>query len=493
MEYILILDQGTTSTRAILYDNKSNIVSKSQEDFKQIYPLFGLVEHDPNDIIMSSKNVIYSCISKANVNYSEIKALGITNQRESVVMWDKLTGQAIYNVLVWQDRRTSSYCDSLEKQGLNNMIHQKTGLKIDPYFSATKIKWLLENVPKAKQLLEENRLCVGTIDTFLMFKLSNGKIFKTDYTNASRTLLFNINTLTWDEELLKLFNIPSSILPQVYPSGNLFGYTSQDILGLKLPIMAVSGDQQSSLFGQLCLNMSEIKVTYGTGCFLLMNTQDKKVESKNGLLTTLGCSLTKKPTYALEGSVFIGGALVSWLKDELMLIDSPSQSEEYALKVKDTNGVYIVPAFVGLGAPYWYSQSRGLITGITRGCNKYHLVRACLQAIDFQVKDVIDAMEKDLCLPLKEIKVDGGASVNNFLMQFQADILSKQVIRPTNIEVTSLGVYYLAGIKSNLFTLEELKKSIKIDKVFKPSLEKEEVDELVTGWKKAIDLSLKEY
>lgn len=493
MEYILILDQGTTSTRAILYDNKSNIVSKSQEDFKQIYPLFGLVEHDPNDIIMSSKNVIYSCISKANVNYSEIKALGITNQRESVVMWDKLTGQAIYNVLVWQDRRTSSYCDSLEKQGLNNMIHQKTGLKIDPYFSATKIKWLLENVSQAKQLLKEDRLCVGTIDTFLMFKLSNGKIFKTDYTNASRTLLFNINTLTWDEELLKLFNIPSSILPQVYPSGNLFGYTSQDILGLKLPIMAVSGDQQSSLFGQLCLNMSEIKVTYGTGCFLLMNTQDKKVESKNGLLTTLGCSLTKKPTYALEGSVFIGGALVSWLKDELMLIDSPSQSEEYALKVKDTNGVYIVPAFVGLGAPYWHSQSRGLITGITRGCNKYHLVRACLQAIDFQVKDVIDAMEKDLCLPLKEIKVDGGASVNNFLMQFQADILSKQVIRPTNIEVTSLGVYYLAGIKANLFTLEELKQSIKIDKVFNPSLEKEEVDELVTGWKKAIDLSLKEY
>ncbi len=493
MSYILILDQGTTSTRAILYDEHSTIISKAQEDFNQIYPKEGYVEHNPEDILISCKDVISTCILKANVKYSQIKALGITNQRESIVMWDKLTGEPIYNVLVWQDRRTSLYCKELEKQGLNSMIHKKTGLKIDPYFSATKIKWLLENVSLAKTLLAEDRLCVGTIDTFLMFKLSNGEIFKTDYTNASRTLLYNINTLSWDDELLELFNIPKKILPEVFPSSYEFGYTSLDIIGLRLPILAVSGDQQSSLFGQLCVNMSEIKVTYGTGCFLLMNTQDKKVESKNGLLTTLGCSLTNKPTYALEGSVFIGGALVSWLKDELMLIDTPSQSEEYATKVDNTNGVYIVPAFVGLGAPYWHSSSRGMITGITRGCNKYHLVRACLQSIDFQVKDVIDAMEKDLNLPLKEIKVDGGASVNNFLMQFQADILQKQVVRPSNVEVTSLGVYYLAGIKAKLFTLDELKKSLKVDKIFNPSLSKKEVDDLVTGWKKAIELSLKEY
>lgn len=491
MQYILVLDQGTTSTRAIIYDDKGNIISKVQETFKQIYPTPGYVEHDPADIIGTARSTISQAINKARIKYSQIKAMGITNQRESIVCWNKETGEPIYNVIVWQCSRTNDYCANLKNQGYEELIKEKTGLKIDSYFSATKIKWILDNVPEAKKLMTENKLCVGTIDTFLMFNLSGGQIYATDYTNASRTMLFNIHTLMWDDDLCKLFNIDKHILPEVHPSGYFYGKTSLDILGLEIPICAVAGDQQSALFGQLCTSEKQLKVTYGTGCFLLVNTGSEIVKSKNGLLSTMACSLDEKPNYALEGSVFIGGALVQWLRDELNFFPDVNLSEDFANKVEDTNGVYIIPAFVGMGAPYWNSNSKGLITGLTRGANKYHITRACLEAIDFQVYDVIDAMKKDFDDQINEIKVDGGACVNNFLMQFQADILNIPISRPLNYEVTSLGVYYLAGLKINIFSsIDEIKKMVSNTTVFKPNISEQKSKELIDGWHKSVNLAL---
>lgn len=491
MKYILVLDQGTTSSRVVIYDEKCRVISKAQEEFKQIYPKPGYVEHDPMDILSSSRSVISSAITRAKIKYSEIATMGIANQRETIIAWNKTTGEPIYNAIVWQCHRTSDYCEKLKKDGYENFIHERTGLKIDPYFSATKIKWLFDNVPAVKTLSDENNLCIGTIDTFMMFNLSNGKIFATDYTNASRTLLFNIHTLKWDEDLCKLFNIPMNCLPIVKPSGSFFGYTSSDILGASIPICGVAGDQQSSLFGQLCLNQSEMKVTYGTGCFLLVNTSDKAIDSKHGLLTTLCCSLNDKPNYALEGSVFIGGALIQWLRDELKIIESSDETEKIAMEVPNTNGVVIVPSFVGLGAPYWEFSCTGLITGLTRGVNKNHLVRASLESIAYQVHDVIKAMEKDTKLKIKQVKVDGGASVNNFLLQFQSDILNVEILRPYNIEVTSLGACFLAGLTANIWNdIDMIKQFNTTEKIFKSSIDKEQRKKLLSSWHDAIKKAL---
>ena len=452
MGYIIVIDQGTTSSRAIVFDEKGNIVSSSQEEFRQIYPKPSYVEHDPIDILSSVRSVISTALTRARVKYSEILGIGITNQRETVVVWDKVTGEPLYNAIVWQCRRTKDRCDELRKEGYEDIIKHKTGLKIDSYFSATKIEWLINNVPAVREALEKNTLLVGTIDTYLMWQLSGGKIYKTDYTNASRTMLFNINTLEWDKDLCNLFKIPADILPEVCPSSYNYGTTSGDILGVKLPICGVAGDQQSALFGQSCFNKGDLKVTYGTGCFLLVNSKDEFINSNNGLITTLSCETKDKPMYALEGSVFVGGAVIQWLRDELKLINKASESEELARSVVDNNGVYVVPAFVGMGAPYWRNDAEGMITGITRGTNRCHIVRASLEAICYQVNDLILAMNKDLGYKINNVKVDGGAVVNNFLMEFQADISDALIIRPTNVEVTALGAYYLACLELNIFS-----------------------------------------
>lgn len=490
MKYILVIDQGTTSTRAILYDNKCNLIYKSQQDFKQYYPKVGYVEHDPKEIVQTVRKVISDVVNQTNIGYDEIQCIGITNQRETIVAFDKKDGRPLYNGIVWQCRRSQDYCKQLEKDGYNDLIYSKTGLKIDPYFSATKIKWLFDNVKEVAELAKKGELGLGTIDTYLMYILSKGKIYASDYTNASRTMLFNIHSLTWDKQLCDLFNIPIDILPIVKPSGSYFGLTSKDIIGMEVPITGVSGDQQASLFGQLCLDNSKVKVTYGTGCFLLMNTESELINSKSGLLTTLACSLDNKPNYALEGSVFMGGGLISWLKDELGLISNVSESEKLSLEVKDSNNVVIVPAFVGLGAPYWNSSSRGIITGLTRGVNKNHIVRACLEAIAYQVYDVIKAMEKDTLSSLKEIRVDGGASQNNFLMQFQADLLNMNIIRPLDFELTSKGAAYLSGITSNLFTLKEIKSLPVPSTNFISKIDASKQEELIKKWQQALKLAL---
>lgn len=491
MKYILVLDQGTTSSRVIIYDEKCNVVSMAQEEYKQIYPKPGYVEHDPMDILSSSRSVISVAITRAKIKLSEIATMGIANQRETIIAWNKETGEPLYNAIVWQCHRTADYCEKLKKDGYEKMIHEKTGLKIDPYFSGSKIKWLFDNVPSVSKLAKENKLCVGTVDTFLMFNLSNGKIFATDYTNASRTLLFNIHTLKWDEELCKLFNIPISCLPEVKPSGFYFGDTSVDIVGAKIPICGVAGDQQSSLFGQLCLKKSELKVTYGTGCFLLINTENKCIDSKHGLLSTLCCSLDDKPNYALEGSVFIGGAVIQWLRDELKIIKDVNDTEAIARSVNDTNGVVVVPSFVGLGAPYWEFNCTGIITGLTRGTNKSHLVRASLESIAYQVNDLVKAMEIDTGMNIKSVKVDGGASINNFLLKFQAGLLDLDLVRPVNIEVTSLGVCFLAGLTKGIFkSVEELKNLNPVGRIFKPQFTAEQREGLINLWKAAIKKAL---
>lgn len=491
MKYILVLDQGTTSSRVVIYDENCKIISKAQQEFKQIYPKPGYVEHDPMDILSSSMSVISSAITRAKIKYSQIKTMGIANQRETIICWNKKTGEPLYNAIVWQCHRTSDYCEELKRNGYEKMIHDKTGLKIDPYFSATKIKWLFDNVPGVKKLAGENNLCIGTIDTFLMFNLSNQQIFATDYTNASRTLLFNIHTLRWDEELCELFGIPIHCLPEVKASGCYFGDTSADIMGAKIPICGVAGDQQSSLFGQLCLDRGKLKVTYGTGCFLLVNTHSEAIDSKYGLLTTLCCSFDDKPQYALEGSVFIGGALIQWLRDELKIIENSEETEGIALSVTDSNGVVIVPSFVGLGAPYWNFSCTGLITGLTRGVNKKHIVRASLESIAFQVCDVIKAMEMDTNVGINEVKVDGGASVNNFLLQFQSDILGVNVSRPQNIEVTSLGVCFLAGLTIGIWeNVETIKNFNNTEKIFNCSINEDEREKLLKRWSVAIRKAL---
>lgn len=488
MKYILSLDQGTTSSRAIVFDKQGKIVGKAQQEFQQIYPHPGWVEHDPHDIYGSQVGVIVEALIRANVSAADIAAIGITNQRETTFVWDKNTGKPVYNAIVWQCRRTAEYCEQLKSQGLSDMIYDKTGLVLDAYFSATKIKWILDNVAGARERAEKGDLLFGTVDTYLMWQLSRGKIFATDYTNACRTMLFNIHTLEWDKDLLELFGIPECMLPEVHSSGYNYGTTDETFIGREIPICSVVGDQQAALFGHLCVNAGDVKNTYGTGCFLLMNTGDKAVKSTNGLVTTLGASCQdEKPPYVLEGSVFIGGAINQWLRDEMRMIKAAAETENYATKVPDTNGVYIVPSFTGLGAPYWDAEVRGTITGITRGTKKEHFIRAALEAIDYQVYDLVSSMQRDANVHINSLNVDGGASMNNFLMQFQADILNATVVRPKVIETTALGACYLAGLTVGYWKdVDDIRANIKTEREFKPNMSDGVRQELLSGWAKAV-------
>ena len=492
-KFILALDQGTTSSRAIVFDHKGTIKGMAQEEFAQIYPKPGWVEHEPKEILSSEIASVYSAIIRAGISIKDIEAIGITNQRETTILWDKTTGKPVYNAIVWQCRRTDDYCKELLKnKNIDDMVYNKTGLRVDAYFCATKIKWILDNVPEAKELLKQDRLCFGTVDCYLLWHLTGGNVFATDYTNASRTMLFNIHTLKWDEELLELFDIPLSILPRVRPSGYMYGYTDEELLGAKIPITSIVGDQQGALFGQLCINKGDIKNTFGTGCFMLMNTGKDIIRSKHGLLTTLAATMDgDRPDYALEGSVFIGGAAVKWLRDELRLIKDLSETESYSLKIKDTDGVYVVPAFTGLGAPYWDGEARGIIVGITRGTTKEHIIRATMEGIAYQVYDVLKAMENDLGIDIKELCVDGGATKNDFLMQFEADILAATVRRPKVIEVTALGAAYLAGLKVGYWkSIDEIKKNKEVDSSFLPTMSHEERTRRIHGWHKAVRLTM---
>lgn len=487
MKYILALDQGTTSTRALIFDKDGKIAGKAQQEFRQHYPHAGWVEHDPTDIIGSVVGVIAEALIRANIVLGDLAAIGITNQRETTVVWDKITGAPVCNAIVWQCRRTAYLAEKLKAEGLSSFIYDRTGLVPDAYFSATKIKWILDNVKGARERAERGELLFGTIDTYLMWRLSRGKIFATDYTNASRTMLFNIHTLQWDKELLKLFGIPESMLPEVKPSCGVFGYTDKSVLGGEVPICGVAGDQQAALFGQLCVDVGDLKNTYGTGCFLLMNTGDRAVKSYNGLVTTLGACACGRPPFVLEGSVFVGGAAVQWLRDELGLISSAAESEQLALKVKDSNGVYIVPAFTGLGAPYWDSSARGEICGITRGTNRAHIVRAALESIAYQSADLVAAMERDAGVKVKALRVDGGAAANDFLMQFQSDILGVSLQRPVINESTALGAAYLAGLGCGYWSgIEELKTQRKCDSQFTPVMSESERARLLQGWQTAV-------
>ncbi len=487
MKYVLALDQGTTSTRAIIFDSNGAVVGRAQQEFEQIYPRAGWVEHDPTDIISSSVGVIAEALMRANIVVGDLSAIGITNQRETTIMWDKKTGTPVCNAIVWQCRRTAEYAERLKGEGLSRKIYSKTGLVPDAYFSATKIKWILDNVDGARERAERGELLFGTVDTYVMWRLSRGKIFATDYTNASRTMLFNIHTLEWDEELLKLFDIPRCILPEVKPSCSTFGYTDKQVIGAELPVCGVAGDQQAALFGQLCVNKGDVKNTYGTGCFLLMNTGADAVESGNGLVTTLGACADGRPPYVLEGSVFIAGAAIQWLRDELGLISSAAESSEWAQKAGDNGGVYLVPAFTGLGAPYWDSSARGIITGITRGTNKAHVIRAALESIAYQTCDLIDAMRKDAGLCVHSLRVDGGASANDFLMQFQADVSGLTIQRPAVAESTALGAAYLAGLASGVWnSVKELESQRKVERAFIPSMSEEERKSTLANWELAV-------
>ncbi|MGN0806301.1 MAG: glycerol kinase GlpK [Candidatus Coproplasma sp.] len=487
MKYVLALDQGTTSTRAIVFNGSGRIVSKAQQEFKQIYPAPGWVEHDPTDIIGTSVGVIAEALIRADAVIDDIEAIGITNQRETTIVWDKKTGTPVCNAIVWQCRRTADCAERLKSEGLTNYIYSKTGLVPDAYFSATKIKWILDNVAGARERARKGELLSGTVDTYLMWRLSRGKIFATDYTNASRTMLFNIHTLSWDEDLLRLFDIPRCMLPEVKPSCGFFGYTDKQMLGGEVPICGVAGDQQAALFGQLCVGEGDVKNTYGTGCFLLMNTGAKAVRSNNGLVTTLGASAGGRPPYVLEGSVFVGGAVVQWLRDELGLIGSAAESEEWANKVGDCGGVYVVPAFTGLGAPYWDSSARGLICGITRGTGKAHIIRAALESVAYQSADLVYAMQRDSGIKVNCLRVDGGASANNFLMQFQADILGAKIQRPEITESTALGAAYLAGLRTGVWSsLSELAKQRVCEREFIPDTDEEKRLKRLSGWADAV-------
>lgn len=491
MKYILALDQGTTSSRAIVFDKQGRVCGKAQQEFKQIYPKPGWVEHDPHDIYGSQVGVISEALIRAGVSVDSIAAIGITNQRETTFVWERATGRPVYNAIVWQCRRTADYCEELKRDGLADMIYQKTGLVLDAYFSATKLKWILDNVPDARGRAEKGELLFGTVDTYLMWQLSKGKIFATDYTNASRTMLFNIHTLKWDDDLLQLFDIPRGMLPEVYPSGHNFGLTDDAFIGREIPICSVVGDQQAALFGHLAVNSGDVKNTYGTGCFLLMNTGDKAVLSTNGLVTTLAAGITDKPQYVLEGSVFIGGAINQWLRDEMRMIKSAKETENYAVRVPSTDGVYVVPGFAGLGAPYWDADARGTIVGITRGTQKEHFIRACLESIDYQVYDLVAAMQRDADVKITNLNVDGGASANNFLMQFQADILDANVVRPMVTETTALGASYLAGLTIGYWKdIDDIRSNVEVDKVFVPHMDEHTRRDLIEGWQKAVRQTL---
>ncbi len=487
MSYVLALDQGTTSTRAIIFDKSGAAVACAQQEFKQLYPRPAWVEHAPNDIMGSVVGVISEALVRAGLTAAEISAMGITNQRETTFVWDKKTGKPVCNAIVWQCRRTADYCEKLKADGFAEKIYNKTGLVPDAYFSATKIKWILDNIEGARARAERGELLFGTVDTFILWQLSKGRIFATDYTNASRTMLFNIHSLEWDVELLRLFDIPRCMLPEVKPSGYRYGETDKSFFGSPIPVCGVAGDQQAALFGQACFKAGDVKNTYGTGCFLLMNTGRRAVKSRNGLVTTLAAGLTDKPDYVLEGSVFVGGAVVQWLRDEMKAIATAEDSERLAHSVADSGGVYVVPAFTGLGAPYWDAEARGTITGITRGTTTAHIVRAALEAIAYEVCDLVTAMEKDSGMKLTRLAVDGGACANDFLMQFQSDILSCEAVRPKVAETTALGAAYLAGLCKGVWNgTEEIKQNAAADKIFTPNMPELTRFKLLEGWKNAV-------
>ena len=488
-KYIIALDQGTTSSRAIVFDKNQNILGVSQKEITQIYPKEGWVEHNPMEIWASQYGVLQEVMAKININPKDIAAIGITNQRETTIVWDKTTGEPIYNAIVWQCRRTSKMIDQLKDSGIDKYVQKKTGLIPDAYFSATKIKWILDNVEGAREKADKGELLFGTVDTWLTWKMTEGEVHVTDYTNASRTMLYNIRELKWDEELLRIFNIPLSMLPQVKSSSEVYGYTS--LKEWRVPIAGIAGDQQAALFGQTAFNKGEAKNTYGTGCFLLMNTGEELVESKEGLLTTIAIGIENKVQYALEGSVFVGGAVIQWLRDELKLISDASDSEYFASKVKDNGGVYLVPAFVGLGAPYWDMYARGTIFGLTRGTNKNHIIRAALESIAYQLKEVMETMEKESNIKIKRLKVDGGASKNKLLMQFQSDIMNVEVSRPIITETTALGAAYLAGLAVGFWKdRNELSKGWYESERYHPNMVEEDRNKLYSKWKKAVERSL---
>lgn len=488
MSYIVAFDQGTTSSRAVLFDKNGKIVGVSQKEFTQIFPKSGWVEHDPEEIWKSQSDVFSSLLKDHKVSVEEIHAIGITNQRETAVVWDKQTGEPIYNAIVWQDKRTSDLCDQLKNEGLTDYVRKKTGLVIDSYFSATKIKWMLDNVDGAKQRAENGELAFGTIDSWLIWNMTKGESHVTDYTNASRTMIFDIEKITWDEKLLERLSIPKSMLPEVLPSASHFG--DFQYKGHKIPILGIAGDQQAALFGQACFEPGMAKNTYGTGCFMLMNTGSKLQYSKNGLLTTIAATADGSLQYALEGSIFIAGAAIQWLRDSMRMLDSASDSEYFATKVADSRDVYVVPAFAGLGAPYWDMYSRGAIFGLTRDTGKNHIIKATLESLAYQTKDVLLAMQEDSGIDLETLKVDGGACANDFLMQFQADILGAKVERPEVIESTAMGSAYLAGIKSGVWKKEDILNNRVINKTFNPNISQQDREHLYSGWKKAVDRTL---
>ncbi|MDE6977209.1 MAG: glycerol kinase GlpK [Lachnospiraceae bacterium] len=490
-KYVMALDQGTTSSRCILFDKKGNICSMAQKEFTQIYPKPGWVEHNPMEIWSSQLAVLTEAMAMVGASPEDIGGIGITNQRETTIVWDKQTGEPVYNAIVWQCRRTAEKIDELTGAGYGEMITEKTGLIADAYFSGTKIAWILDHVPQARERAERGELLFGTVDTWLIYQLTRGAVHVTDYTNASRTMIFDIHRLCWDQELLGLLGIPESMLPEVKPSSHIYGYTDRSVLGGEIPIAGIAGDQQAALFGQCCFKKGQVKNTYGTGCFLLMNTGSEAIRSRNGLLTTIAASTGESVEYALEGSVFVAGAAIQWLRDGMRMIRTAAQSSEYTDKVEDTTGVYMVPAFAGMGAPYWNPYARGTIVGITRGCEKEHFIRAALESIAYQTYDVLKAMEEDAEVSIAGLKVDGGASANDFLMQFQADILGGTVYRPKCIETTALGAAYLAGLATGYFTSrEEIAENWQLEREFTHKMGDNTRERLLKGWKKAIRCAL---
>lgn len=493
-QYILSLDQGTSSSRAIVFNQSGSICSVAQREFEQIFPQSGWVEHDPHQIWASQASVIAEAISKIDINGKNIASIGITNQRETTIVWDVDTDLPVYNAIVWQDRRTADYCDQLRDEGLVEMIRKKTGLILDAYFSATKVKWILDNVPGARARAEAGKLRFGTVDSWLIWRLTRGEVHVTDVTNASRTMLFNIHSLQWDKELLDLFGIPESMMPAVKSSSEVYGYTTTTLFAHKVPISGIAGDQQAALFGQMCVEPGAVKNTYGTGCFLLMNSGNVPIESQNKLLTTIAWKIGDEVTYALEGSIFVGGSVVQWLRDGLKCISSSSDVEALAASVPDTDGVYFVPALTGLGAPYWDQYARGAISGISRGTTTAHIARAALEGIAYQTYDIVKAMQRDSNLPITNLKVDGGASRNDLLMQFQSDILDTQVLRPRITETTALGAAYLAGLAIGYWkSIDEIRAQWQVERIFNPSGDTEKVEREISGWHAAVNRVLSAY
>lgn len=487
-KYIVALDQGTTSSRAVILDHDANIVSVAQREFTQIYPQAGWVEHDPMEIWATQSSTLVEALAKSGIRSDQLAAIGITNQRETTIVWNKETGKPVYNAIVWQCRRTADICEDLKSRGLEDYVRDNTGLVLDPYFSGTKVKWILDNVEGAREDAEAGKLLFGTVDTWLVWKMTQGRVHVTDYTNASRTMLFNINDLCWDQKLLDEMGIPASMMPEVKRSSEIYGKTNIGGKGgTRIPIAGIAGDQQAALYGQMCVEAGQAKNTYGTGCFLLMNTGQEKVTSKNGLLTTLACGPKGEPAYALEGAVFMGGASIQWLRDELKILNGAEDSEYFATKVDTSNGVYVVPAFTGLGAPYWDAYARGTIVGLTRGVNSNHIIRATLEGIAYQTRDVLDAMQADSGIKLANLLVDGGAVANNFLMQFQSDVLNTEVHRPQVTEVTALGAAYLAGLAVGYWnSIDELQDKAVLDRTFEPHDDEEKRNRRYKGWKRAV-------